>query len=154
MRQRAVVIDDDKHCRRLLALILEQNGYEVVSLAEPTACPVYAEPQARCSHQQACGDFLLTDNRMPVMSGLRFIETLLQRGCKGVARNMAVLSAGWTEAEKAHAERLGCTIFTKPYDLQTVLDWLQQRGELIPADRQLMPLAPVTGMVTEGTSGE
>jgi hypothetical protein len=67
---------------------------------------------------------------------------------------MAVLSAGWTEAEKAHAGRLGCTIFTKPYDLQTVLDWLQQRGELIPEDRRLMPLAHATGMVTEGPSGE
>ena len=140
MRPRLIVIEDDKHCRELLSLILRQNDYDVISLAEPTACPLYSDLESECSHEDACGDFLLTDNRMPRMSGLQFIEIQQARGCKGAVHNKAVISASWTDDELKHAERLGCQIFSKPLDVENILKWLRERKRLIPAGRKLAAL--------------
>lgn len=140
MRKRVIVVDDDKHCRELLSLILKQNGYEVISLTEPMACPLYADLASQCPHEDVCGDFLLTDNRMPRMSGLQFVELQQARGCKGVVRNKAIISASWTDEELQCAEQMGCQVFRKPYDIECVLTWLKERGRLIPPGRKLVAM--------------
>ena len=140
MRPRLIVIDDDKHCRELLSLILTQKGYEVISLEEPVACPLYSDLESQCPHDDACGDFLLTDNRMPRMSGLQFIEIQQRRGCKGAVGNKAVISASWTEDELEHAHRMGCQIFRKPYDVEHVLKWLGEKERLLPVGRKLVAI--------------
>ena len=140
MKPRVVVIDDDKQSRKLLSLILQEKGYEVISFESPLVCPLYPDLEVECSHEQGCGDFLLTDNRMPVMTGLEFVKTQLNRGCKGAVKNRAVISGSWTEQEKRQAEELGCKVFCKPYNVDAVLEWMEGRIKQIPAERRLATL--------------
>jgi CheY-like chemotaxis protein len=141
MRYRAIILDDDPFLRRLLSEILKGKGYEVLSAADPTICPIYADLCGVCTHEFACGDFLLTDNRMPHMSGLDFVIRQNQRGCKGAIRNKAIFSAGWNADDLATAGRLGCKAFHKPYNFAEIHAWLDAQAKMIPPDRKLDPLS-------------
>jgi len=140
MRLRIIVLEDEEEARKLLSLLLRQRGYEVVSAGEPLGCPLYNDLDSVCRHQFACGDFLLTDNHMPRMTGLQFVARQNERGCKGVVHNKAVISGTWREDELAIAEKLGCQVFTKPYRLADIFGWLNKCGKAIPPDRQLEDL--------------
>ncbi len=99
MRPRIIVFEDDEASRNLLTLVLERRGYEVISSPDPTLCPIYSNLGESCPHEDACGDFLLTDNRMPRMTGIDFVEVQSQRGCKGIVKNKAVISGTWSPEE-------------------------------------------------------
>jgi CheY-like chemotaxis protein len=116
------------------------RGYEVVSADNPTACPVYGDMTADCPHEFACGDILITDNQMPYMTGLEFVQRQTQRGCKGVVHNKAVTSAYWADDDLQRADRLGCKVFKKPFDLVEINQWLDEREKNIAQDRQLIEL--------------
>lgn len=85
MKFRAIVIDDDESCRSLLSMMLQQRGYEVVCLPYPTACPLFEDEECSCLQEEVCGYFLFSDNRMPGISGLEFVERQLAAGrtCRG-----------------------------------------------------------------------
>ncbi len=138
MKPRAIVIEDDNASRALVTMLLEQKGYEVLSFSDPTACPVYTDPETPCPHEDACGDFLLTDNQMPNMTGLDFVESQCRRGCKGMVSNKAIFSGTWNAGELGKAEELGCKVFRKPYDLKEVSDWLDEQLKTVPPDRKLV----------------
>lgn len=142
MRPRIVVFEDDAAFRKLITLILQQEGYEVVSAADPTLCPLYTKPEQECPHEEACGDFLLTDNRMPHMSGLEFVACQSRRGCKGVMANKAVISANWSPEDLARAAELGCKIFRKPFKLEEILAWIEERKPHLSPARKLVSLDP------------
>jgi len=140
MRPRIIVFEDDTDTRNLLSLVLQGRGYEVISAAEPLGCPLYTDLDANCNHDHACGDFLLTDNRMPRMTGLQFVARQGVRGCKGVVHNKAVASGTWSEDEKWAAEQLGCKVFSKPYKLADIFSWLDERERQIQPGRKLADL--------------
>ena len=139
-RRRVIVLEDEDGSRKLLSQLLEQRGYEVISASEPLNCPLYTDLNSMCTHEFPCGDFLLTDNRMPRMTGLQFIARQGERGCKGVVHNKAVISGTWNEQELADAEGLGCKTFSKPYRITEILHWLEERGKNLPPDRKLAML--------------
>jgi CheY-like chemotaxis protein len=138
MQLRAIVIDDDEACRSLLAQVLRQRGYEVICLPDPTACPLYENSACSCPEEAVCGDFLLTDNRMPGMSGLELIARQVQGGCKGNVGNKAVLSGTWSGGELQQAQMLGCKVFDKPYQTEEIENWLDAQEKVIPANRKLI----------------
>ena len=141
MELRIIVIEDDDAIRQSLTLLLRKNGYEVISASDPTICPIYSTLDESCPHEDACGDFLLTDNQMPNMTGLEFIETQSQRECKGIVGNKAVMSGSWSSEEREKAEKLGCKIFTKPFRIEEIIEWLDERKILISPDRKLTVLS-------------
>ncbi len=136
-RIRAIIIDDDPACRDLLKLLLEQKDYEVISLSNPTACPLFNDAECICIQDRPCGDFLLTDNQMPHMTGLEFVKRQIDRGCKGIVGNKAVLSGTWLDIDLAEAERIGCKVFSKPYKIDRILAWLKEREKNIQPGRKL-----------------
>lgn len=137
MQLRIIVLEDDPSTRGLLTQVLEHCGHEVISAPEPLSCPIYADLDGRCNHLYACGDILLTDNRMPRMTGLEFIARQGERGCKGVVHNKAVFSGTWQQEELETAERLGCKVFNKPFQLSDILGWVVERGQTIAPNRRL-----------------
>ncbi|ABA88590.1 response regulator [Syntrophotalea carbinolica DSM 2380] len=137
MKVRAIVFDDDDMCRTLIANFLQQRGYEVVCLPDPMAFPLYQSPKCTCSQDEVCCDFLLTDNRMPKMTGLELIDRQASGGCKKYVGNKAVLSGSLTEDERQKARRLGCKVFHKPYKLEEIAAWLDLQEMTISPDRKL-----------------
>ena len=138
---RIFLIEDDPDFRVILKTFLEMKDHEVISSDEPTGCPAYGTVDEPCMHEHPCGDILLADNHLPNMTGLEFIETQLERGCKGSIRNKAIMSADLSEVERQRATQLGCTIFTKPFSLLTVLEWLESVESRLAPDRKLHDFA-------------
>jgi DNA-binding response OmpR family regulator len=122
---RISLIEDDRACRKLLADFLVSRGYEVFEYNDPTEYLAYGHDDVECLHENSCTDILLTDQNMPKMKGLDFIQQQINRGCKGNARNKALISANLNRSEVELATRLGCTIFTKPFSLKAILHWIE-----------------------------
>ena len=131
---KAVVIDDLDWCRELLTEILEEKGYAVRSYAQAETFPFCSDPTRPCQSSEACADLLLTDNRMPNLTGLEMVAQQRARGCKLCQGKRAVISGSWTGAERGRAHALGCHVLEKPFNLKGLQAWLQQgdgchRGE-------------------------
>ena len=140
MKLRAVVIDDDKEIRSVISSITELRGFEVLSFSEPLLCPIYLDSACPCPYDYACMDLLITDNRMPNMTGVDFIENQMRNGCKAIAKNKAVISGEFTEADLEQANRLGCQISTKPFRIEELNKWLDECEKRIDPNRKLAEL--------------
>lgn len=127
MKKRAVVLDDDDFCRYSLSKLLQKKGYAVVCSDSAAYCELYKSSVARCSREDPCGHFFLTDNRMPGMNGLMLLAR--QRRCScGIPMAMKALLSGYlTPGESDLARDLGCKVFHKPYDMDEVSNWLDQQ---------------------------
>ncbi len=121
---KAVVVDDLDFCRELLTEVLQMRGYEVASYAQAEAVPFCSGEGGRCRTDAACADLLLTDNRMPGLTGLQMLEKQQARGCKLCQRHPALLSSCLTHEELSKANSLGCQVFEKPFDLGRLSAWL------------------------------
>lgn len=126
---KAVVIDDVEMCREFLKDILEDRGYEVDNYASAESFVCYSNAAESCPVEKPCADLLLTDNRMPLLTGLQFIEQQRARGCKLTLGSRAVISGSWTREDQKKAKELGCQTFEKPYDLKGISAWLSSCEE-------------------------
>ena len=126
MEIRTLLLEDDNNTRALLESILTDRGHRVAGYASPLLCPLYKKPSCQCEKTLPCVDFLITDNQMPGMTGLQFIQMQAERGCKLDTDNKAIFSGFWRDEDIALAESFGCRIFPKPFDLETFNNWLDQ----------------------------
>ncbi len=124
MEIRTLLLEDDGNTRSLLETILTERGHRVFSYASPLLCPLYKEPDCRCEKTSPCVDFLLTDNQMPGMSGLQFIQLQAERGCKISVNNKAIFSGDWRYEDIKIAQSLGYRTFAKPFNLAEFNHWL------------------------------
>jgi CheY-like chemotaxis protein len=137
MRLKVVIFDDDKDVLDLLTALVTDRGHEALSYSEPTLCPLYLNLSCTCTSGEACGDILITDNHMPQMSGLEFIQEQSLRGCKGINRNKAILSGAWSPEELQLANSLGCKIFYKPFDIKEFIEWIEECEANISGERTM-----------------
>jgi DNA-binding response OmpR family regulator len=135
---RIFLIEDDDHLRSLLKTFLEIKGHEVFAASDPTGCPAYDSDEESCVHLNPCGDALIIDQSMPKMKGLEFIQQQIERGCKGAVQNKAIMSARLTQEEAKLAAQLGCTIFSKPFQLNSLHEWLESVEKRLNPDRELI----------------
>ena len=131
---RIVLIEDDRYYREFLNGFLKSKGHEVFMPPDLTGCPVYDQTDGACPHEKTCGDVLLINHKMPKMTGLGFVRLQLEQCCKESVHNKALMSVNWTRNEKELATRLGCTIFSKPFRLNSLLDWLECVETKIPTE--------------------
>jgi CheY-like chemotaxis protein len=135
MKYRALVLDDDDVIRSLLSTILVKRGYDVRSFSFPGSCPLFNNHECICTAEEACADIILSDVRMPQVSGMEFIERLFENGCK--VKHMAFISGSWSDREYAQAEIMGCKTFNKPFSVSELEKWLDACEKDIAPDRVL-----------------
>lgn len=102
--------------RRLLALALRADGFEVIEAA--TGGELMERIAELCAGRlpdRRKVDLIITDVRMPVASGLEAVTRLRQ-----VDRTtpVIVITAFGDEATHGAAARLGAHVFDKPFDLE------------------------------------
>lgn len=124
VRIRAVIIDDEDAIRDLICEILEMRGYEIYASSDPLVCPVYLDCECPCPAEHVCAHIIITDINMTNMTGLEFIEHQKSSGCK--VQNIAVMSGMWTNEALAHANRLCCHTFNKPFNIDGIEKWLNE----------------------------
>jgi CheY-like chemotaxis protein len=89
---------------------------------------------------------------MPVMTGLEYLESQKQHGCK--IPNVAVMSGSWTEAEIEEAQKLDCRVFEKPFVLEELNNWLSQSEKRIDPSRELSALSRDPDLSQAGPAGD
>jgi len=104
-----LVVDDDPAIRRILTLVLEDEGYEVETAADGL--------EALSKVEEAPPDLLLLDLRLPRMDG---IDLLMRVGELPVTPPSIVVSA----LDNRHLARAaGAADFVrKPFDFEVLLD--------------------------------
>lgn len=106
------VVDDEPAVRDALGLLLQSVGLDWIAF--PDARSLLAQPLARSA---AC---LVTDLRMPLMSGIELVESLRQQGNSMPA---VIISAHGDIKQAVRALKCGATDFLeKPFDDQDLLD--------------------------------
>lgn len=122
--RRIVLAEDDPELRRLVADKLRRAGYDVVELSSGERLAEYLFAEGGISEV----DLVLTDIRMPGLSGMDMLAYMSARG--DAPRVILVTAFGdWQVHEEAR--RLGAlAVFDKPLDLDSLANFL--RGTLPP----------------------
>ncbi len=134
-RRRAFVIDDEPDIRILIQRMLELRGCEVFTFEDPTQFCTGTDCVGRQNGHCPCGDYIISDVRMPHMDGLTFAERQLSKGC--LIPNLALMSGDWAQRDMDRAQALPVTVLHKPVDLNTLDEWLASCEESIDPDRIL-----------------
>ena len=116
---RILVADDKPEMRKLIANRLRKEGYEVIeaedgpSLIDKIIRGIVDDRMPRAP------DLIITDVRMPGMSGL---EVLAQLRRNDWATPVILITAFGDEKTHAEAERLGAaTVLDKPFDMDDLM---------------------------------
>jgi DNA-binding response OmpR family regulator len=130
-----VNFDDDDSMRRILAFVCERRGYEVFAFPDPGVCPLHAMDRCACPAGTICADVIISDINMPGVTGLDFVEALGSKQC--ALPHLALISGGWSDADRIRAARLRCQLFAKPIAIAEVEAWLDAVAPRVVPTRRL-----------------
>lgn len=139
-KPRVIVLDDEPFVLDMLGRFFDQRGYEVLSYAEPVICPLYEKCAESCEKVVPCADVVITDLKMPKMSGIELLERQTKRGCKLDVRNKAVISGHFEEGSIRKIDGMGCARFEKPFGLSALSGWLRECEQRIDLSQPLNAL--------------
>jgi DNA-binding response OmpR family regulator len=140
MKTRILLFEDEPAIRRPLCAFLRAQGYEVLDFHSPMACTLVAEQKCTCSRDRACADLVITDMKMPGMTGLELIRMMAVKGCRTSTKDKILISSGVSPEEAVEFQTLGCHYLPKPFQLEELLALVQACEKNIPPDRQLVPV--------------
>ena len=126
-RIRVLIVDDEPSIRKLLARTFIDNGYTVDTYENPSHCPLFSIPFCTCSKDETCVDIIITDQDMPGVTGLDFIDALMKKNCK--CRNIAFMSGCWNIENRQRAQDMGFQVFDKPFLADNLLEWANNASE-------------------------
>ena len=135
MSYRALIFDDEKEIRKILWDIFDYRGYQVFTFPHPGICPLSEEEICPCSSEETCSDVILSDLKMPIKTGIDFLEEQIKKGCK--CKHLALMSGNFSDEDISRAKSLGANIFKKPFKLKEITNWLDQIEKDIDPKRQL-----------------
>src|SRR5258706_7322784 len=113
---RILIVDDQRDITRMLRAALETLGRGYVIVDVPSA------EEAQLEFRRGPVDLLITDLRLPGISGLELIQRLHKASSES---HMLVISGYADETSRAEFKRLGATFIAKPLDLQDFLQSVQ-----------------------------
>jgi CheY-like chemotaxis protein len=120
--KRILLVDDHQLAREALKLFLEMQGFTVAEAKNG------AEGLAVIDQGHAF-DLVISDNQMPVMTGIEFIQRLAQRSYL-TTHPLILYSGNLTTELEQQAHALGVyAVLPKPYGLQDLLDTVRQACE-------------------------
>ena len=103
---RILIVEDDPHISRVIALWLKRNGHEVAIAG--------SGDKALAMIRERAPDLLVTDINMPVMDGLQLLETV--RAESLIAHQAIVLTSRCDQADiEARTAGLGAVVHPKPF---------------------------------------
>jgi DNA-binding response OmpR family regulator len=145
MQLRVLVFEDEPTILRPICTFLRAQGYEVLGFPTPIACSLVSDDDCKCPHDRSCADILITDMKMPKMTGLEMIHLMADKGCYIPPQNKIVISSAITIEQEEELESLGCHFLPKPFQLGDLLDLVRACGKNISPDRELIPTEILEG---------
>ena len=120
---RVLLVEDDASTRRVLVLLLELRGYEVLQTGKPREGLRMAEEEAV--------DLVISDIQLPGMSGIDLAEAIVRRD--GSPPLVAITSGDDDLVARAKASGHFQSVLRKPVDVNQLLDIVDRltvgRGE-------------------------
>jgi CheY-like chemotaxis protein len=113
-RPRVILAEDDTAPRELLAKVMRALGADVESSADGGRLLVAVASRYDAGQAPEDIDLIVTDIRMPVMSGLDVVEALRVAHWR---TPIILMTAYATPTIEARATKLGATLLLKPLDL-------------------------------------
>ena len=111
----------------LLEQIVQISGHTVQVYSDPTTCPIYKDHGFECTRKTPCADVIISDQKMPNISGLDFFKLQKKRGCKALSQNKALISASDIPNDlKNEMDALGVHYIRKPFRIDTLLEWINE----------------------------
>ena len=116
---RVVLAEDNHELRRMLSTELRKGGFLVREAA--TGFELLEQLGAATLHHESV-DLIVTDVRMPGLTGLHVIEGLRNRNQTGSWATPIILITAFPDAEvHVEAQRLGAHVLDKPFELEELL---------------------------------
>lgn len=139
MRKCVMIFHDERLFRTALWAFFDQRNYEVLAFPEPGLCPLHAHQQCPCPDGTSCSDLVISDVNMFGKNGIDYIEELMKKGCR--QRHFALMSGGFTDADRERAAKLGCALFDKPLDMNALTTWVESVEKAVSPERRLFDWA-------------
>ena len=112
---RVLLAEDDAEFRRLLATLLESDGYDVQQAADGQQVVEWLAYWSDLGPMDANCSLIISDIRMPGYSGLDVLTSL---HCLGSQIPVILITAFGDDATRRQAVRLGAVAFlSKPFDM-------------------------------------
>ena len=140
MKIRILLFEDEHAIRRPLCVFLRARGYEVLDFPSPMTCTLVSEKKCTCSRDRACTDLVITDMKMPGMTGLELIRMMAEKGCHASTQDKIVISSAITPEQAVEFRTLGCHYLPKPFQMEELLSLIRVCEKNIPRDRKLVPV--------------
>jgi len=120
-----------------------QRGYEVLTFNEPSVCPFYEIHPDKCLQEHKCADVVITDFKMPVMTGLELFQNQHKIGCKLDVEHKAVISGDLGREHRNSIKEMGGSFFKKPLIIPEFSKWLAECEKRIDLSVPLVPLQQI-----------
>jgi DNA-binding NtrC family response regulator len=112
---RVLLAEDDDDLRWVLSNLLKTDGYDVVAVPDGRALLEHLGAAILLEHRDAPPDVIVTDIRMPGLTGMQILESVRSRGWN---TPVVLISAFADDATRRKADALGATAFLgKPIDM-------------------------------------
>jgi two-component system C4-dicarboxylate transport response regulator DctD len=133
---RLLLVDDESAVRNSVGRYLERVGFAVTSVA--------GAAEALAALEAGPYDLVVTDHRMPLISGAELVEQLLARDPS--FRGRIFLATGDPESDAALAlrERTGCGVLAKPFSMADTASAL--RAAVPPPALPDLPRSTIQGV--------
>ena len=136
-RPRVMIYDDDQIVLDMLKLFFTRRGYEVFDYIEPVVCPLNKKPADSCDNFHPCADVIISDYKMPKMTGIELLQNQSKKGCKVDTKMKAIMSGYSDEKIITQCNDLGCSFFQKPFTFSKLSTWLSEHEKLFDLSQQL-----------------
>ncbi len=98
-----------------------------MSFSHPVICPVYQNNKnGSCTNDHPCADVIITDQRMPFMTGIELLQNQAKNGCRLTSMNKALITAYLDESEQKALQELGGFHLAKPFRMMDLAQWLDE----------------------------
>ena len=135
-KPRVVIYDDDDAILNVLKIFFSRRGYEVCTYLSPVICPNESRFDS-CRGLSPCADLIISDYKMPGMTGVELFRQQARRDCPLNIAMKAVMS-GYTDEEiGAECKDLGVTFIRKPFSFIELSGWLSGRERLFDLSEPL-----------------
>ena len=140
-KPRVIIFDDDAMLLELLEVYFDKWGYEVFSYQTPIVC-LFNGCADSCESLAPCADLVISDFKMPQMTGIELFQLQAQRGCRIDNKMKAIMSGYADGALLKQCKDLGYRFFEKPFYSSELYTWVSECEKNFDLSKQLVGKKP------------
>jgi FixJ family two-component response regulator len=136
-KPRVIIFNDDSMLLELLEFYFDKWGYEVFSYQTPIVCS-----SGSCESRAPCADLVISDFKMPQMTGIELFQLQAQRGCRIENKMKAIMSDHADGALLKQCKDLGYRFIEKPFYSSELYTWVSECERHFDLSKQLVGKKP------------